>query len=210
MGCLGIGVLLTLIAGCFRVVSGAYFFVTEGTDKCFIENVPQSVAMTVAYDNPDNQGVACNIIFKDPDNLQVFSREVLHTSPKGKVTYLTTAAGDHLVCISCQSSKWISTAQLKWSLSIELGDTDINFDQVAKKDAVGSIEQRMRKLLAVIDAHSAGNEYERQQEEEFRTASETVHSRVLWFSVSQILLLAVTTLFAIFHLTRFFQTQKII
>eukprot|EP00922_Rhytidocystis_sp_ex-Travisia-forbesii_P057583 GHVS01085247.1.p1 GENE.GHVS01085247.1~~GHVS01085247.1.p1 ORF type:complete len:215 (+),score=28.63 GHVS01085247.1:226-870(+) len=198
-----------LLSTCL-VEGTAYFYVTEGTDKCFLENVPQSVALTVAYDNPDNHGVACAIIFRDPHGHQVFKREVLHTSPKGKVTHLTTVAGDHRVCISCPASKWISTEQLKWTLSIELGDTDINLEQVAKKEEVGVVEGRLHKLLNLVDTISAENDYERNQQEDFKYSSETVNSRVLWFAVGHILVLSVTTLFSVFHLTRFFRTQKLI
>eukprot|EP00922_Rhytidocystis_sp_ex-Travisia-forbesii_P064458 GHVS01095780.1.p1 GENE.GHVS01095780.1~~GHVS01095780.1.p1 ORF type:complete len:221 (-),score=42.72 GHVS01095780.1:81-716(-) len=192
------------------VRTAAFFYVTEGTDKCFLEHVPQGLAMTVAYHNPDNHGVTCAIIFKDPHGQQVFKREVLSTSPKGKVTHLTTVAGDHRVCVSCPASKWISTEQLKWSLSIELGDTDFDLAQVAKKDDVGVVEAKVHRLLSLVDTISAENDHERTQQEEFKYTSETVNARVLWFAVGHIIVLSVTTLFSVFHLTRFFRTQKLI
>eukprot|EP00920_Eleutheroschizon_duboscqi_P032339 GHVT01077967.1.p1 GENE.GHVT01077967.1~~GHVT01077967.1.p1 ORF type:complete len:158 (+),score=25.19 GHVT01077967.1:348-821(+) len=34
----------------------AYFYLQESKDKCFLENVPQHVPLTVTYANPDNPG----------------------------------------------------------------------------------------------------------------------------------------------------------
>lgn len=53
---------------------------------------------------------------------------MLPADVEGKVTHMTTTTGEYQVCISCASSKWFNTQLLKWSLSIELGDTDINID----------------------------------------------------------------------------------
>lgn len=73
-------------------------------------------------------GVTCSIIFKDPSGRSVFSKEVLPTEPEGKVSHMTATAGEYKICISCVSSKWFNTQLLKWSVSIELGDTDINLE----------------------------------------------------------------------------------
>lgn len=73
-------------------------------------------------------GVTCSIIFKDPTGRSVYSREVLPADTEGKVAHMTASTGEYQVCISCASSKWFNTQLLKWSLSIELGDTDISID----------------------------------------------------------------------------------
>lgn len=39
-----------------RSASGAYFYVQESQDKCFIESVPTGVALTASYKNHENPG----------------------------------------------------------------------------------------------------------------------------------------------------------
>eukprot|EP00923_Selenidium_pygospionis_P052193 GHVN01090300.1.p1 GENE.GHVN01090300.1~~GHVN01090300.1.p1 ORF type:complete len:139 (+),score=12.15 GHVN01090300.1:77-493(+) len=120
---------LTLLGAwlCIRVDS-AYFYVSEGTEKCFVENVPSNIPITVSYDNRENPGVDCSIVFKDPNGRTVFSRLVEHNNPKSKVAHLTKEGGEYKVCVHCDASKWFSTSKLKWSISIELGDTDLNLE----------------------------------------------------------------------------------
>ncbi|CEL93828.1 unnamed protein product [Vitrella brassicaformis CCMP3155] len=195
---------------CLCLSRAAYFYVSEGAEKCFLENVPANQVITTTYSNPDNPGVSCSIVFKDPRGRQVFSKEVLAAEPKGKVAHLTTQNGEYKVCIKCQSSKWFSTSLLKWTFSIELGDSDINPEEVAKKDHLNTIQMSVKKLVDRAEAVSAENDYEKLQEEEFAYASEVIGSRVMWFSAAQVILTVTCTVLQIYHLTRFFQTQKII
>lgn len=191
-------------------VSAAYFYVQESRNKCFVESVPVGVALTVTYKNHENPGVACSIIFKDPNGRTVFSREVLASEPEGKVSHMTAAAGEYNVCIACASSKWFNTQLLKWSISIELGDTDINLHELAKKDDVDSLQHKLRVIEKKLEAMQAENEYERSQDDVLQRTNESINSRVVWFSVLQLLLLCGTTLLSVFYLIRYFHSQKII
>eukprot|EP00919_Chromeraceae_sp_WS-2016_P054008 GHVR01128206.1.p1 GENE.GHVR01128206.1~~GHVR01128206.1.p1 ORF type:complete len:205 (-),score=36.13 GHVR01128206.1:97-711(-) len=197
--------MLALIVG----VESAYFFVSEGSEKCFIENVPVNQVMTVSYNNLENPGVACTVIFRDTSGRQVFSKEVTHPNYSGRVAYMTKESGEHKVCISCSSGRWFTTSLLKWTFSIELGDSDINPEDVAKKEHISNVEAQLRNLLKRLDSISAENDYEKLQEEEFRDMSETINIRVMWFSMLQLMLIAASTVFQVFHLTRFFQQQKL-
>ncbi|CDI84830.1 emp24/gp25L/p24 family domain-containing, transmembrane protein, putative [Eimeria praecox] len=160
-----------------HAASAAYFYVQESQDKCFIESVPTGVALTASYKNHENPGVTCSIIFKDPTGRSAYSREVLPADVEGKVTHMTTTTGEYQVCISCASSKWFNTQLLKWSLSIELGDTDINIDDLAKKDHVNSVHLKLQAIARRVEAMQAENDYERVQEERFQRTSEAINSR---------------------------------
>lgn len=190
--------------------SAAFFYVHEAQEKCFLENVPGGVAITATFENLENPGVSCSLIYKDPNMRQVYTREVQPHDGKGKVTYLSQTHGEYKVCIYCPSSKWFSTLMLKWTISIELGDTDMNLDDVAKKEHVSGVESRLHGLMSRLNAILAENSYEKEQEDSFEQTSQSINSRVLWLAVTQILLSCCTTLFTVFHLTRFFQSQKLL
>lgn len=188
----------------------AFFYVHEAQEKCFLENVPTGVAVTATYENTENPGVSCSLIFKDPNGRHVYTKEVLPQDGKGKVTYLSKAHGEHKVCIYCPSSRWFSTLVLKWTISIEIGDTDMNLDDVAKKEHISGVETRLMALMSRVNAILAENSYEKDQEDSFERTSQAINSRVLWLAVTRILLVCCTTLFTVFHLTRFFQSQKLL
>lgn len=124
--------------------SRAYFYVAEGSKKCFYENTPASLPVTVTYASSENPGVSCTVSVSDPKGRDVDSKEVTRDSTDGRLTYLTKQVGQHAVCVSCPSSKvsewlellrgkssvssrkWFGTSMIKWTLSVDLGDTEIN------------------------------------------------------------------------------------
>lgn len=192
-------------------VEAAYFYVHEGQDKCFVESVPVGVPLTVSYRNTDNPGVPCNIIYKDPQNRPVYSREVPPAETEGKVSYMTTTTGEYKVCISCSAgTRWLGTNLLRWSVSIELGDTDINLEDLAKREQVDSLQLKMQAIAGRLEAMQKENDYERAQEERHQKTCEDTNSRIVWFSVLQLLLLCGTTHISVFYLLRYFQSQKVI
>lgn len=202
---------LALVLICMvQPAATAYFYVQESQDKCFRESVPTGVALTASYKNYENPGVTCSIIFKDPTGRSVYSREVLPSDTEGKVAHITVTTGEYQVCISCASSKWFNTQLLKWSLSIELGDTDVSIDGLAKKEHVNSVHLKLQAIARRIEAMHAESDYERLQEERFQRTSEAINSRVVWFSVLQLLLLCACTLASIFYMVRYFHVHKII
>ncbi|KAL8272489.1 hypothetical protein Esti_003612 [Eimeria stiedai] len=174
--------LVLMLAFLTRPTTAAFFYVQESQDKCFIESVPTAVALTATYKNHDNPGVTCSIIFKDPSGRSVYSREVLPADTEGKVAHMTVATGEYQVCISCASSKWFNTQLLKWSLSIELGDTDISIDDLAKKDHVNSVHLKLQSIARRVEAMQAENDYERVQ---FFASAQWRSNQPVWNESSQ-------------------------
>jgi p24 family protein alpha len=53
-------------------------------------------------------------------------------------------------------------------------------------------------------------QYQREREAEFRDTSESVNSRVIWWTIIQIIVLGVTGVWQMRHLKHFFQTKKLV
>ncbi|EWC78055.1 hypothetical protein C923_01267 [Plasmodium falciparum UGT5.1] len=49
------------------------------------------------------------------------------------ISYLSTKDGLYHICISCPSTNWFKSTAIKWSLSIEVGGSDIDPENLAKK-----------------------------------------------------------------------------
>lgn len=82
--------------------------------------------------------------------------------------------------------------------------------ELAKKDHVNTLHLKLQAIARRVDAMQAENDYERIQEERFQRTSESINSRVVWFSVLQLLVLCACTLVSIFYLVRYFHSHRII
>eukprot|EP00931_Biecheleriopsis_adriatica_P080671 TRINITY_DN54024_c0_g1_i1.p2 TRINITY_DN54024_c0_g1~~TRINITY_DN54024_c0_g1_i1.p2 ORF type:complete len:215 (+),score=50.90 TRINITY_DN54024_c0_g1_i1:76-720(+) len=188
----------------------AYFTVHEGEEKCFVETVPQHQVLTVKYRHAENPGVECMLIFKDPQQKQVFSKRVGHEdSEQGKTAYMTQQRGDHRVCVQCTGSRWFQTTALKWELSVDMGDTDFTKSPATRGNIKG-IERQALSTLARAEAISAENEYERATEMEFRDASESVNRHVVWVALFIMAIEGGLVMWQVSHLREFFKREKLI
>jgi len=188
----------------------AYFNVHEGEEKCFIETVPEQQVMTVKYRHAENPGVACMLVFKDPRQMQVFSKRVgPEDTELGKAAYMTQRRGEHRICVQCQGSRWFQTTALKWELSVDMGDTEFSRNPATRQDLRG-VERTIMAALARTEAISAENEYEKTAEMEFRDASESMNSHVVLVSLFIMAMEGALVVWQICHLRDFFKREKLI
>mmetsp|Transcript_119514 Transcript_119514/g.283749 ORF Transcript_119514/g.283749 Transcript_119514/m.283749 type:complete len:202 (-) Transcript_119514:110-715(-) len=190
-------------------VEAAYFNLHEGEEKCFVETVPQHQVLTVKYRHAENPGVECMVIFKDPQQKQVFSKRVGHEdSEKGRTSFMTQQRGEHRICVQCPG-RWFQTTALKWELSVDMGDTDFTKNPATRGNLKG-IERSVMSTLARAEAVSAENEYERTTEMEFRDASELVNRHVVWVALFIMAMEGGLVMWQFSHLREFFKREKLI
>ncbi|OII74089.1 uncharacterized protein cubi_02891 [Cryptosporidium ubiquitum] len=192
--------------------SALYFYVQEGTEKCFIQEVPKSVPIHVKYENVNNLGIDCNIIFRNPENIEVFSRHVNENEHKGSVAYLPEIDGDHKLCIRCESSNWFKSEQMKWKLSIDTGNLSehLDVDSIASKDEANYIEEFIKSLTNKVNNQVSEGEYEFEKQEKFLHQALSVNKRIVIYSIIQLLLVSAISYFSIIHMKNFLRKQKII
>ncbi|KAK9171474.1 emp24/gp25L/p24 family/GOLD family protein [Cryptosporidium meleagridis] len=205
-------IILSLIIKCTKVYSAIYFYVQEGTEKCFIQEVPKSVAIHVKYENVNNLGIDCTVIFKNPDNIEVFSRHVNENDHKGSVAYLPEVDGDHKVCIRCDSSNWFKSEQMKWILLIDTGNISehLDVDSIASKDEANYVEEFINSLISKVNNQVFEGEYEFEKQETFLKKALSVNKRIVIYSIIQLTLVSVISYFSIVHMKNFLRKQRII
>ncbi|EEA07033.1 uncharacterized protein CMU_034190 [Cryptosporidium muris RN66] len=193
-------------------VNGVYFYVSEGTEKCFEENTPNNTPITVNYNSKNNIGVQCAIVFKDPDNHEVYSKPVDSKESDGKAAYMTQNDGEHKICIRCESSNWFSTELIRWEMSIikEGIIENIDISLIADRDQLDNVDLTIQRITRRINILLAESEYEHHQQDEFLYNTLSMNSRITLFSVLQIVLSIMTTGCYLIYLKRFFKRQKFI
>lgn len=211
-----------------RVRSAVYFYIQEGTEKCFIQEVPKSVPIHAKYENVNNlgtftfalfilnilrlSGIDCTVIFRNPDNIEVFSKHVDEKNHKGAVAYLPEMDGNHKVCIRCESSNWFRSEQLKWKLSIDTGNLSehLDVDSIASKDEANYVEEFINSLINKANIQISEGEYEFVKQEKFLQQALSVNKRIVVYSIIQLLLVLIISYISVVHMKSFLRKQRII
>jgi hypothetical protein len=100
-------------------VSSIYFHVTQGAQRCFLEEMPGQTLFLATYKNPDFKpwgtpefsDTAVVIRVLDPSGGTVLSRVA---DVSGKVAFHSTAGGEYQLCFTTNSSRWVDGAPQKF------------------------------------------------------------------------------------------------
>ncbi|KAH7650351.1 hypothetical protein FG379_003423 [Cryptosporidium bovis] len=195
-----------------KVFSFVHFYIQEGSEKCFIQDIPRNIPIYVKYENTNNLGIQCVIIFKNPEKIEVFSKHVDEKENKGNVAYLSTVQGEHSVCVRCESSNWFKSEQLKWKLSIDTGNLSEHLDvnSIASKEEAIKVDQFIQSLNVKVSGIMSEGEYEFEKQEKFLHQALRINHKIIIFSIVQLFLASAITYFSIIYMRNFLKKQRVI
>lgn len=84
----------------------------------------------------------------------------------------------------------------------------IDYDEVAKKEHLSTLEVEVRKLNDKMRDVMKQQAYQRDREKAFRNTSESTNSRVQWWSIFQTVVVVLSGLYQISVLKSFFKSKK--
>lgn len=198
--------------------TGLYFHIGETERKCFIEEIPDDTTVLVNYKveifDPraddfirSSPGMGMHVEVSDPDDKTILSRVY---SSEGRISFTSHTPGEHVICLYSNTSAWFSGTQLRVHLDIQVGEHAIEYANIAQKEKFTELELRIRQLLDQVEQITKEQNYQRYREERFRQTSESTHRRVLWWSLTQSVVLLIMGLWQMKHLKNFFEAKKLV
>ncbi|XP_038240664.2 transmembrane emp24 domain-containing protein 4 [Dermochelys coriacea] len=211
-------VLLAQLAG--RGAHALYFHIGETEKRCFIEEIPDETMVignyrTQLWDKqsesflPSTPGLGMHVEVKDPDGKVVLSRQY---GSEGRFTFTSHTPGEHQICLHSNSTRMALFAggKLRVHLDIQVGEHTNNYPEIAAKDKLTELQLRARQLLDQVEQIQKEQNYQRYREERFRMTSESTNQRVLWWSITQTIILILTGIWQMRHLKSFFEAKKLV
>ncbi|XP_036292189.1 transmembrane emp24 domain-containing protein 4 [Pipistrellus kuhlii] len=211
---------LLLLLLCAVRVRGLYFHIGETEKRCFIEEIPDETMVignyrTQMWDKqkevflPSTPGLGMHVEVKDPEGKVVLSRQY---GSEGRFTFTSHTPGDHQICLHSNSTRMVLFAggRLRVHLDIQVGEHANNYPEIAAKDKLTELQLRARQLLDQVEQIQKEQDYQRYREERFRLTSESTNQRVLWWSITQTVILILTGIWQMRHLKSFFEAKKLV
>jgi p24 family protein alpha len=144
---------LVLLASMLSPVSALYIYITDGQQKCFIEEVPAETLIVGTYKNPDFvpfgrpdfTGVGIKLNVQDPANNIVMTKQL---DVEGKFAFTSAAGGEYQLCFSTNSSRWFGgqPKKFRFDLKLDVGETGIDYQEVAKREHLSDLEVEVSRL----------------------------------------------------------------
>eukprot|EP00126_Sphaerothecum_destruens_P007792 Sdes_comp19989_c0_seq2m12609 len=127
---------------------------------------------------------------------------------QGKFMFMSDLPGEHIICLSTNTTRWFGARYLRIHLEISVGEGANDYEQIRQEEKLSEIQLRIRQLLDQVDGVIKEQDYQRLRELRFRETSESTNSRVLWWSIIQTLILLGTGYWQLRHLKGFFEAKK--
>lgn len=199
---------LLLLLGVVLSVHGYEFDMVFQT-KCIMEDGVDASSISGTYVAFDRNNPADSILldarFEDPNGIVVYEKRGVTASD---FDIKVGKEGEYKLCFT---TKDYATAQrTRVRMTWRTGASATDWDAVAKKDNLNSIQTEILKLERTVKDIHLELQYIRRTEEQMRHVNEATNARVAWFSISLLIVCVGLSVWQLYLLRRFFQRKKLL
>jgi hypothetical protein len=98
----------------------------------------------------------------------------------------------------------------RFDLHVDVGETTIDYSEVAKKEHLSTLEVEIRRLNNKAKDIMSQQSYQREREIEFRDTTEAANARVQWWSICQTVIMIGSAAAQVMYLKDYFRKKKIV
>ncbi|KAI3402678.2 cnxF [Candida oxycetoniae] len=206
-----------MVATCIQITKAFHFYVKTGETKCFYEEL-QAETLVVGRIDAYEKDERSNEYFKGR-NLQVqitidetFDNDERvidqKSSPDGEFTFTSLESGEHKFCLTPVYTDGTSNKVHRIFFDVAQGSSHDYVDSKSTK-MVDDLTKRVNALYEQLDKIHWEQEHMREREAAFRDQSESTNTRVVKWSIVQLIVLIGTCVYQLRHLKSFFKIQKL-
>jgi hypothetical protein len=188
--------------------------VKQNHPKCFIEELHQDEIVVVHYKSPDQSPlpheaeqqkyhVGVKLEVTQGAN-KVFEGR---TDVEGRFAF-TALQGEHHLCFSVEGQSLGQDFRIY--LEVKVGLNDVDYESVAKKEHLSSLELKVRKIRDDVRRVTQEQSYFRNREERSKRTADSTYFRAMWFSLVQILAMLGVTGVYLLYLRNYFISKKLV
>lgn len=213
-----LGKLLVAFFCLFSQAFGLHFYLNTNEVRCFYEELPEDtlvVGKIDAYEKKDqtetyvkNENLYLEITVEETfdNNHKVVNQR---SSPNGVFTFTSFDSGEHKFCLKPVYADGSTNRAHRIFFDIALGSAHDYVDSKSTK-RVDALTEKVQNLNKKLEEIHWEQEQMREREAVFRDMSESTNTRVVKWTLVQLVVLVGTCFYQLRHLKSFFVKQKIV
>ena len=204
---------ICLLFAITQAVGAVHFYAKSGETKCFYEHLSRGnlligdldlyVEKDGLFEEDPESSLTITVDETFDNDHRVLNQKNSHT---GDVTFTALETGEHRFCFTPFYSK--KSATLRVFIELEIGNVEALDSK--KKEDMNSLKGRVGQLTQRLSSIRKEQDAIREKEAEFRNQSESANSKIMTWSVFQLLILLGTCAFQLRYLKNFFVKQKVV
>ncbi|CAM9471419.1 unnamed protein product [Ectocarpus sp. 12 AP-2014] len=203
-----------------RPPDGMYFFVSpKGPRRCFVVSEAPGTTFHVHHYFPkaeDGHKITLELrtLSEDSSPKDRFFQEPLVTrdieDKKGSHQFKLKTAEDHLLCAVTSSETKNKNRGLKLYLDLDTGLEDKHYKDVQRKFNLGDAQITMIQLKNEAQQMLREADLSKESETEYHKLLLQLNHEVLWWPVSQVVILMAMGYYQVRHLKSFFKSKRLV
>lgn len=146
-------------------------------------------------------------MMQDPNGHTVVRQQ---SKPSDRLFLTAATTGDHLVCFQAMLTQYSPNIIVKLGLEVFIGDAGDPHITSPVEFQVNNLGYHISKAMDQASELQKEQTLQRDREQHFRALSEKVNRNVLKWAFIQIVILALTAVYQVHSLRRFFRYKKLI
>ncbi|KAI9365863.1 emp24/gp25L/p24 family/GOLD-domain-containing protein [Pilaira anomala] len=207
---------LVLLVAFFTSTQALYFYLEGSEKKCFIEDLPKETMVILVYSS-EQFSAAQNVWVENKDlKIEITVEELPQGyrivdnkgDSSGRFSFTSSESGDHSICISAASNSWFDNSKTKLTLDMDFDDPTDHHDHNA--EGVSDLVKRVHELNERVEDIQIEQKAQHDREKDFRDQSELTNSRVVWWTIAQLIVLGVVCFWQMNYFKNFFMAKKLV
>jgi len=186
----------------------AFTFQVDATkEECFYELLNTGEPVGLMFQVVQGGFLDIDVEIKSPDGRVVYTAQ---RQTEGKYNFGATTAGLYSFCFSNKMST-LTPKVVSFMLNLlKESDKERKDDNVATQEHITPLETAILQLSAELSAVQSEQSYMKMRERAHRNTNESTNSRVVWWSIFEVVMLLAMSAWQIYYLRRFFEVKRIV
>uniref|UniRef100_A0A6B2LJ17 GOLD domain-containing protein n=1 Tax=Arcella intermedia TaxID=1963864 RepID=A0A6B2LJ17_9EUKA len=183
-------------------ISRSFMFdVPARKEVCFFEQIEEKSPVSVMFQVTSGGNLDIDVKVLGPSKKVIYSGK---NEEGGRYAFVASETGAHSYCFSnAMSSLTLKEVQLVLSVGKPSKDSDVATDA-----EVSPLVDAMTQLMDAIETIAADQQYLKMREVAHRSTNESTNSRVVWWSLFEMGILILLSVWQIYYLRRFFEVRR--
>lgn len=175
--------------------------IVNQAEQCFMEDLaPQTLIVGEIRSKVLDKSLSIKV--NDPTEQILFEKSQVDYA---KFSFTSLEAGIYVICIYNNGNAPIET-----TVEIKTGVNAKDYSAMASTKELKEIELKLKKLEDQTKQIHTKVQYLREREERMRDTNQTIHNRVVGYSICTLIFLVALALMQVLYLKRFFRAKKMI
>jgi len=195
-----------------------HFYLAGHTPRCFVDDIPRETFVHgkfTALDYSDNfqawvenPDVGIQITVDEKANShRIINQRLEH---KGVFSFTSAESGAHTLCIGANvTDGWFTRRRMKVYFDVAVGDSGMDLTE-NKEHKMTALYWRVHDIVNQVHYIRQSQDLQRERELEFRDLSEHTNVRAVYWTLVQMLLVGVASMWQLHNLKAFFRAKKLV